>query len=68
MQTLENNLVFDTLNAMFTIERAYFCSKPYAHSNSKFIELTKLFFNVCVIGLRKEEYYAKGCRYICRWF
>jgi hypothetical protein len=49
MQALENNLVFDTLNAIFTIERAYLCSKPYAQFNNRFIELTKLFFNVCII-------------------
>jgi hypothetical protein len=30
MRALEKNLVFDTLNAISIIERAYFYSNPYA--------------------------------------
>jgi hypothetical protein len=49
MKALENNFVFDTLNAISINERSCFCSKPYACINNKLIELTKLFFNVFII-------------------
>jgi hypothetical protein len=55
MRALENNLVFDTLNAIFTIERAYYCSKLYAYFNNKIIELIKLFFNVFIIRVKRND-------------